>query len=139
MHVRPSRRSVPLVIVVLWLAALLAISSSAVAAVGTSKTPSSKHPKPLSLAGTWKGQYSGAFSGTFTLRWTEKKSVLTGTITLSNPSGKYAIGGSVNGKAIKFGAVAVGATYTGKVSGKTMKGNYKSPKGGGTWSAHKTS
>jgi hypothetical protein len=129
-------RRVPRLISVLWLAALLAISCSgaAIAAVSTSKP--SKHP---SLAGTWKGQYSGAFSGTFTLHWTQKKSALTGSITLSNPSGKYAIGGSVTGSHIKFGAVGVGATYTGTVSGKSMKGTYKSPQGGGSWSAHKTS
>jgi hypothetical protein len=44
----------------------------------------------------------------------------------------------VHGSAINFGAVGAGATYTGKVSGKSMSGNYESPKGGGTWSAHKT-
>jgi hypothetical protein len=114
---------------------LLAIGSTAVAAVGTSKSPSTS----LSLAGTWKGRYTGAFSGTFTLHWTQRKSVLSGTITLSSPSGKYPIGGSVRGSAIKFGAVGVGATYTGKVSGTSMKGSYKTPQGGGTWSAHKTS
>jgi len=126
---------------VVWLAALLAIccSGTAIAAVSTSKPPAKHHPKPTSLAGTWKGQYSGAFSGTFTLHWTEKKSVLTGSIKLSYPSGTYGINGSVHGTAIKFGAVGAGATYTGKVSGKSMKGTYNSPKGGGSWSAHKTS
>jgi hypothetical protein len=140
MHVHPLGRRVPRVIPVVWLAVLLAIicTGSAIAAVRTSKPPAKNHPKPTSLAGTWKGQYSGAFSGTFTLHWTEKKSLLTGSITLSSPSGKYGISGSVHGSAIKFGAVGVGATYTGKVSGKSMKGTYNSPKGGGTWSANKT-
>ena len=99
-------------------------------------TPSA--PMSSSLAGTWSGQYSGAFSGTFTLTWTQQGSVLTGSITLSNPSGKYSVGGSVNGTAIKFGAVGAGATYTGKVSGTSMSGTYNSPKGGGSWSAHKS-
>jgi hypothetical protein len=31
------------------------------------------------------------------------------------------------------------ATYTGSVSGKSMSGNWSSPPGGGTWSAHKMS
>ncbi len=36
-----------------------------------------------------------------------------GTIKLSNPSGKYGIGGSVKKGKIKFGAVSVGAKYKG--------------------------
>jgi hypothetical protein len=114
-------------------------ASSAIAAVSSSKPHASKHhPKPVSLAGTWSGHYSGAFTGTFTLHWTKSGSHLNGSITLSYPSGTYGINGSVHGSAIKFGAVGAGATYTGKVSGKSMSGNYESPKGGGTWSAHKT-
>ena len=114
-------------------------ASSAIAAVSSSKPhPSKHHPKPTSLAGTWSGHYSGAFSGTFTLHWTKTGSHLSGSITLSYPSGTYGINGSVHGSAINFGAVGAGATYTGKVSGKSMSGNYESPKGGGTWSAHKT-
>lgn len=91
-----------------------------------------------SLAGKWSGKYSGAFTGTFTLHWTQTRTILHGSITLSNPSGKYPISGSVHGKAINFGAVGAGATYTGSVSGRSMSGTYKSPRGGGTWSAHKT-
>jgi hypothetical protein len=45
----------------------------------------------------------------------------------------------VQGSAIRFGAVGAGATYTGSVSGKSMSGRYKTPQGGGPWSAHKTS
>ena len=110
-------------------------ASTASAAVN----PSKPQPKHTSLAGTWSGHYSGAFSGTFTLHWTRSGSHLNGSITLSNPSGKYGINGSVHGSAIKFGAVGAGATYMGKVSGKSMSGSYNSPKGGGTWSAHKHS
>lgn len=138
MHVQLPR-SAARVIPVLWLAAALAIGcSTAAAARSTSRSPATHHPKSA-LAGTWSGKYTGAFSGTFTLHWTQKTSHLTGSIKLSNPKGTYAITGSVHGKAIKFGAVGVGATYTGKLSGKSMSGSYKTPQGGGTWSAHKTS
>ena len=58
---------------------------------------------------------------------------------LSRPRGKYGVTGSVHGKAITFGAVGAGATYTGSVSGRSMSGSYKSGPGRGTWSAHKTS
>lgn len=119
------------VISVLGVAALLAICSSGTVAMGAVST--APH-----LAGTWSGQYGGAFSGTFTLHWTQTGSKLKGSITLSNPRGKYGIGGSVHGSSITFGAVGAGATYTGSVSGKSMSGHYKSPQGGGRWSAHKT-
>jgi len=125
---------------------VLAVSTAAlailVASAGATPRPTSlsskHHSKPVSLAGTWSGTYNGAFSGTFKLHWTKTGSHLGGSITLSNPSGSYGINGSVHGTAIKFGAVGAGATYTGKVSGKSMSGNYETPKGGGTWSAHKT-
>jgi hypothetical protein len=114
-----------------WLAALVAACCScaaATAAVGSSN---------LHLAGRWSGTYGGAFSGTFRLQWKQSGSKLTGSIALSNPKGTYGITGSVHGRAIKFGAVGAGATYTGSVSGTKMSGSYKSPQGGGTWSAHK--
>ena len=117
------------VIQVLCLAALVAACFSG-AAVASSK------PKPH-LAGTWSGKYGGAFSGTFTLKWKESRSKLTGTIALSYPHGTYVITGSVSGGAIKFGAVGVGATYEGKVSGRSMSGTWRSPQGHGTWSAHR--
>ena len=139
MRVHSRTHRAPRAVRVVWLAALLAVfcGGTAIAGVRTSKPPA-KHHSHASLAGTWKGQYSGAFSGTFTIHWTEKKSHLTGTIKLSSPSGTYNITGGVTKSAIKFGAVGVGASYTGKVSGKSMSGTYNSPKGGGTWSAHKT-
>ncbi len=62
-----------------------------------------------------------------------------GSITLSNPHGKYPITGTVHGKAIQFGAVAQAPTSTGSVSGNSMSGSYKTGQGGGKWSAHKTS
>lgn len=133
MNGHPLRRRIPLLIPALWVALLATCcSGTAIAAVS-----SSKHG--ASLAGTWSGHYSGAFSGTFTLHWKQSGSRLSGSIALSNPRGKYGIGGSVHGSAITFGAVGAGATYTGSVSGKSMSGSYKTPKGPGTWSAHKTS
>lgn len=108
-------------------AALLAFCSAAAAA-----------GSPAHLAGTWSGSYSGAFSGTFMLHWTQTGSKLGGSIVLSSPHGKYGINGSVHGKAIKFGAVGAGATYTGSLSGSSLAGTYRSPQGGGTWNAHKT-
>ena len=125
------QRRFPRMISVLGVAALLALCSSGTIAMGA--VSSAPH-----LAGTWSGQYGGAFSGTFTLHWTQTGSKLKGSITLSNPRGKYGIGGSVHGSSITFGAVGAGATYTGSVSGTSMSGHYKSPEGGGRWSAHKT-
>ena len=117
--------------------ALLGAASIAQAAPATDQTRPPKHHS--TLAGTWSGKYGGAFSGTFTLHWTLTRSILRGSITLTNPSGKYSVGGSVHGNAITFGAVGAGATYKGSVSGTSMSGTYQTPQGGGSWSAHKTS
>jgi hypothetical protein len=130
MYSYPRRRGIRLMLPVLWIGAFLALSPGGVAAATSSRTP---------LAGTWSGKYSGAFSGTFKIHWKQTGSKLRGSIALSNPRGTYSITGSVRGSAIKFGAVGAGATYTGSVSGKSMSGNYKSPQGGGPWSADKTS
>jgi len=134
MHVDSLRHRVPLVIPVLWVAVLLAVCGSGVAIAAAS--PSTTQSK---LTGTWSGQYSGAYSGTFTLHWRQKGSKLIGSITLSNPGGKYGVTGSVHHGVISFGAVGAGATYTGTVSGSSMSGKYKTGNGGGSWSAHKTS
>jgi hypothetical protein len=112
--------------------ALLVLCCSATAA-SAAVTASSLH-----LGGTWSGKYSGAYSGTFKIHWTQTGSRLTGSITLSNPGGRYSIDGKVKGTAITFGAVGAGATYTGSVSGTSMSGHYKTGQGGGAWSAHKT-
>jgi hypothetical protein len=111
---------------------------------GVSHTPSqasSSVPAPAGadLSGTWSGQYSGTFSGTFTLNWQQSGSTLSGTIDLST-GGTDTINGTVNGSSIQFGTVGSAAiTYTGTVSGNSMSGTYKTPAGGGSWSAHKTS
>ncbi len=133
---QPLRRRLP----ALWIAALLALAccGTALAATSTHHHP----PKPKSkLAGKWKGTYSGAVSGHFTIHWTQTGRKLSGTIKLSNPSGKYAIDGSVRPhKKLKFGAVSVGAKYKGVWNGSTgMSGTWTSPQGGGNWSASKSS
>ena len=137
MHVHPVRRSILIAASVLSVAAVVALCTTAIAAAGSSKAKRPIH-RASTLAGAWSGRYGGAFSGTFVLHWKQTGAILTGTIVLSNPNGTYGISGSVHNGAIKFGAVDVGAKYTGTVSGKSMSGSYTSPQGGGSWSAHKT-
>jgi hypothetical protein len=90
------------------------------------------------LSGKWRGQYSGAYQGTFTLRWHQSGSKLIGRITLSAPSrGTLPIHGTVQGSSIQFGTVGSEAiTYSGSVSGSSMSGTWKiNGSGGGQWSA----
>jgi len=131
------QRSVPRVIPVVSVAALLVVCFTSAAIAAPSRL-SSRQSTPR-LAGTWSGRYSGAVSGTFTLRWTQSGSTLRGSIKLSTPPGSYPITGTVHDGKISFGAVGVGATYTGTVSGRSMSGRWKSANRGGTWSARKTS
>jgi hypothetical protein len=93
----------------------------------------------VDLSGTWKGQYSGPFNGTFTLTWTQSASSLNGTIMLSSPARTLGISGNVSGSAISFGAVGV-VTYTGTVSSNSMSGSYTDVANGqtGSWSANKS-
>ena len=137
MDVQPLRRRITRRLPALWIVALLALAccSTALAAANAS----SSQTATKSLAGKWKGHYSGAVSGHFTLSWTQRGSVLHGSITLSRPSGKYGISGSVTNGKIKFGAVSVGAKYKGTVRGNSMSGTWTSPQGGGSWSATKSS
>jgi hypothetical protein len=112
--------------------ALLALAGGVTAATTRSATPK--------LTGTWSGTYGGAVSGSFTVTWTQNaRGKLTGGIKLSRPAGNYPITGSVTRSGIKFGAVGVGATYTGTVNaaGLKMSGSWASGKAGGSWSAHK--
>ncbi len=118
---------------VLSVTAFLAVCFTAAALATTPPTRST-------LAGTWTGSYSGAFAGTFRFTWAQTGTKLRGTIHLSNPVGNYGISGFVGRKGgIQFGVVGAGATYKGTVSGTSMSGTYKSPQGGGSWSAHKLS
>ena len=134
MDVQPLKRRLP----ALWIAALLALACSGTALAAASAS-SSHVATNSSLAGKWKGHYGGAVSGHFTINWKQTGSRLHGTITLSNPRGKYDIGGSVSRGKIKFGAVSVGAKYKGTLRGTSMSGTWTSPQGGGSWSAHKVS
>lgn len=113
--------------------ALLVALCSATAAFATTRPSSTLH-----LGGTWVGSYSGAFAGQFTLKWRQSTTgQLTGSIVLSNPKGKYGITGKVTRGAIHFGVVGAGATYTGSATLLKMSGTYTSPRGGGSWSAHR--
>jgi hypothetical protein len=117
--------------------AVLALCSATAALAAQKTRANSRTPQ---LAGIWVGSYGGAVSGTFSLHWTQTGTKLTGTINLSRPKGSYGITGSVHqGGGISFGALSVGATYTGSVSNhsKSMSGRWTSAQGGGSWSAHK--
>ena len=138
MDVKPLRRGFKRRLPALWVAGVLALACCGTA-LAAATAASSHAASEAKLAGKWKGHYSGAVSGHFTLRWRQTGSQLHGSITLSNPQGKYGISGSVNGGKIKFGAVSVGAKYKGKVRGTSMSGTWTSPQGGGSWSATKTS
>jgi hypothetical protein len=139
MDVQPLPRRIARRLPTLWIAALLALACCGTAFA--TQTSSRSHAAiQVKLGGKWKGTYSGAVSGHFTIRWKQTGTTLHGTIKLSNPSGKYAIDGGVRGKKIKFGAVTVGAKYKGKLHGtKRMSGTWTSASGGGSWSAHKVS
>ncbi len=138
MDVQPLRRRITRWLPALWIAAFLALACCGTALAAASAS-SAQVATTSKLAGKWKGHYSGAVSGHFTIHWKQTGSRLHGNITLSNPKGTYGIGGSVRKGKIKFGAVSVGAKYKGKVSGKSMSGTWTSPEGGGSWSAHKVS
>jgi len=141
MHTLSPRRRLPFTTFVLSVAAATAIcaSGSTIAAAKPKHHHHHHHKRARSLAGRWSGSYGGAFSGTFTLKWKQSGSHLTGSIKLSHPSGTYTCTGTVHGAHIRFGAVGAGATYTGSASRRSMSGTYKTSKGGGSWSAHKTS
>ncbi len=139
MDVQPQRRRITRRLPALWIAALLALAccGTALAARASSRSHTAIQVK---LGGKWKGHYSGAVSGHFTIHWKQTGTTLHGTIKLSTPAGTYAIDGGVRGKKIKFGALTVGATYKGVLHGATkMSGTWTSASGGGSWSAHKVS
>jgi hypothetical protein len=135
--VQPLGRRITRRLPALWIAAALALACCGTALAAA--TASSSHGATTGLAGKWKGHYGGAYTGQFTIRWRKIGSQLHGSITLSNPQGKYNISGSVRDGKIKFGAVSVGAKYKGKVRGTSMSGTWTSPQGGGSWSARKAS
>ena len=139
MDFQPLHRRITRRLPALWVAALLALACCG-AALAARASSRSNAAIQANLGGKWKGTYSGAVSGHFTIRWKQTGTTLHGTINLSTPSGKYAIDGGVRGKKIKFGALTVGATYKGVLHGtKRMSGTWTSGTGGGSWSAHKVS
>ncbi len=115
-----------------------AASSSSTTATppAASSTSSAKSADATGLSGKWKGNYSGADTGTFVLNWIQNSSKLTGTISLSG-GGALPLTGTVQGNTITFGTVGNSTvTYNGHVSGDRMAGTYQlngSP--GGPWSA----
>jgi hypothetical protein len=117
---------------------VVALAVVAVAAALLAGQLSAAHAASSSLSGSWSGKYSGAYHGTFSLRWTQSGSQLLGTIKLSTTKAVLGIKGSVRSGSIKFGTVGgPGITYSGSASGSSMSGRYKTPGGGGAWSAHK--
>lgn len=136
--VQPLGRRITRRLPALWIAAFLALvcCGTALAAANASSSHAATTSK---IAGKWKGHYGGAVSGHFTIHWKQTGALLHGNIKLSNPSGTYALDGSVRHGKIKFGAVTVGAKYKGTLHGTTMSGTWTSAEGGGSWSAHKTS
>ncbi len=137
--VQSLRRGIMRRLPALSIAALLVLACCGAALAGQVSSRSHAATQ-VKLGGKWKGTYSGAVSGHFTIHWKQTGTTLHGTIKLSSPSGKYAIDGGVRGKKIKFGALTVGAKYKGKLHGpRKMSGTWTSGTGGGSWSAHKVS
>ncbi len=147
---RPRPTMLLLLAVLSALAAIGAGCGSSSSSTTTTASPTSAAPTtaaaPASttttsggdLSGTWNGQYSGAYQGTFVLTWQQSGSKLSGTIKLSAPSNTLSVNGTLQGSAIRFGTVgSVAITYTGTVSGSSMSGSYQTPGGGGSWSANK--
>jgi peptidoglycan hydrolase-like protein with peptidoglycan-binding domain len=102
----------------------------------TTATPTTKSVE-VDLSGEWKGEYGGAYTGTFVLNWKQTGSKLSGTIELSAPQTTLSLNGTIAGTTIEFGTVgSAEITYSGTVSGDKMSGTYTvngSP--GGDWSA----
>lgn len=137
-NVQHLRRRITQRLPALWIAALLALACCGTALAAASAS-TSRVATESKLAGKWKGHYGGAVSGHFTIHWKQTGALLHGNIKLSNPSGTYALDGSVRHGKIKFGAVTVGARYKGTLHGTKMSGTWTSGEGGGNWSAHKAS
>jgi hypothetical protein len=130
------RRKAFQIVTAVGLAAVLAASPATAATQAARPSPG--------LSGSWSGTYGGTFSGTFKLHWTQTGSKLEGTITITykGQSKKSNVTGKVSGGTISFGAVGPAGviSYTGTASGtSSMSGQYKTPAGGGNWSANKTS
>src|SRR6478672_12851548 len=73
MRVDRGRHSVPRRLVALWIAGVAACLCSVAAFAATGVTTHS-----TGLGGAWSGSYSGGYSGTFTIHWTQTKTILKG-------------------------------------------------------------
>jgi len=115
----------------------------------SSTTAPIHHTAPLanlSLSGKWAGTYSGAFNGTFKLKWQQSGKDLSGTIMISGfQNARTSIHGTVKGTSIQFGTVgSESITYSGSASNTSMSGNWQIQAGGrtlgtGSWKASKKS
>jgi hypothetical protein len=121
-----------------------AATSQPAPAASSASAPASSAPAAAAatgLSGTWKGQYSGGYAGTFHLTWRQSGSRLSGTIRLSAPPTTLPINGRVQGGSISFGTLgSLAITYSGTVSGSSMSGTYQvhaNGSTGGSWSAAK--
>ncbi len=115
-------------------------SSPSVASPPTSSAASTSSAPTGDLGGTWRGHYSGAYSGTFKLTWHESGANLSGNIHISTPDATLPINGTLTGNSISFGTVgSLAITYSGSVSGAAMSGTYRvnggGPSSGGPWNA----
>jgi len=121
----------------------------ATASPSPSAPPTAAPSTGSSLEGTWNGTWQDTSpdqaSGSFSLTWTQNGDALTGNITVKGTPcvGVGTVSGTVTGSTITFGAVSGKNTvsYTGTISGSTMKGSYSAPdaceNAQGTWSASK--
>lgn len=130
-------RTIPRLAPIVCAATLLAVCSTGAAIAATSS--SLGRTTTESLAGTWKGQYHGPYSGTLKLRLQQSGSKLHGSISYSSPKGTFGIHGSVRAGKIKFTVSSVGAMFKGMVKGKSMSGSWSDSIGTGTWIVHKVS
>jgi hypothetical protein len=125
------------------------VAGSGATTVVTTSIPAATSTPPTTtsgLSGTWSGDYQqtspNTSSGSFTIRWQQSGSGLTGTITIPGvcPPG-CPITATLTGNNISFGVVAGGSiNYTGTVTGSTMAGTYAAADGSarGTWNATRT-
>ena len=102
------------------------------------------------LAGTWNGTYDAqsGITGTFTVRFTQTGTALTGTIQIQDSPcvSQGTISGAISGNQISFGALQGQGgnpealiSFTGTVNGNQMSGDFQSAdcNDSGTWTATK--
>jgi len=137
----PSKSSVPIVV--------LPDPATTPPSATPSATPTAL-PSPVDtvtdLTGTWSGHWQDtspdSAGGSFVVKWTQKGSNVSGTITVSGTPclSVGTVTGSISGSKITFGAVQAqrSVNYTGTWSKSSMQGTYSAPKCGnavGNWKA----